>query len=75
MMKPKRDKREFIYRYRHEFKKLSAVKVSVWYPKMNYSPLKTLVKYIANRARIELDYSYKTTDTDIVWLLFHQRLF
>ena len=74
MNKPKLDKREFIYRYRNEFKKLSSVKTSVWFPKMQGSPLRPLVKFIANRARIELDYSPRTGDTDIVWLLFSQRL-
>ena len=66
---PDIDKREFRYRYREEFKKLLSVKRTVWYPKMNYSPLKPLVKYIANRARIELGYSQRTGDTDIVHLL------
>lgn len=74
MIKPRRDKREFVYRYRKEFKKLSVVKTSVWFPCLKGSPLRDLVKYIARRARVELGYSEKTIDVDIVWMLYHQQL-
>jgi hypothetical protein len=69
------DKREFKYRYRIEFTKLSCVKKSAWYPKMRNSPVKRLVKFIAKRARIELGYSSNTADTDIVHLLTHGKKF
>ena len=68
-MIPEIDKREFRYRYRKEFAKLLSVKKSVWFPKYKYSPVYSLVKYIANRARIELGYSQSIGNTDIVHML------
>ncbi|HES60143.1 MAG TPA: hypothetical protein ENO18_06915 [Caldithrix sp.] len=66
------DKKEFCYRYRHEMMKILVVKRSSWYPKMRNSPIKHLIKYIAERARIELGYSKKTSTTDIVYMLIGQ---
>lgn len=63
------DKREFRYRYRKEFIKLLSVRKDTWYPNMRYSPVKSIVKYLAKKARIELGYSDRTADTDIVHLL------
>lgn len=68
-MIPEIDKREFRYRYRKEFTKLLSVKKSVWFPHIRHSPMRTLVSYLAIRARIELGYSKNTAKTDILYLL------
>ena len=57
------NKVEFCYRYRVEFDKIRKVK---WFPNSSGTHVHTLVRYIAQRARIEIGYSRNSSTCDIV---------
>ena len=59
-----RDKQEFCYRFRFQLEQLP----ENWYPHPK-GMYKVSVKWIAAIARVELGYSKKTADIDIVYTL------
>jgi len=64
----RRTREEFVYKHREEFRSLSKIK---WFPCAPTKNIRLQVRYLAHRARVEMGYSEKYIDIDLVYGLQH----